>query len=220
MYFFDPHVGRRRRALVRDRAEHLRRVVRDELATEVRDATNRLRGIVAASRRVVGGADGDVTDDAIAQDLRTRFARLERPDAIVVEVRDGCVHLRGPVLFRDAERARRMVRRARGARSFVDELEIHATPDVPALRSRARPQGFAQLDPAGRLAVGLVVAAAVLPLFRHVPIFRVARLLVLGALGSSVYSIEGARRRGIASGPRARAADGERPRVELAAARP
>jgi hypothetical protein len=205
MYFFDPDIGRRRRALARDQLVHLSRVVRDELETEVRDAAHRLRGMVAATRRLAGGANGDVSDETIAQTIRARLARLERPDAIVVEVEEGCVRLRGPVLTRDAERARRAVRRVRGARSLVDELEVHDAPDVPALSSPPRPHGFAQMDPAARLGVGLVGAAAVLPLFRHVSVSTAVRLLALGALGSAVVGTERARRQARARRPGARA---------------
>jgi hypothetical protein len=195
MYFFDPDRGRRRRALVRDQLVHLSRVVRHELEAEVRDAGNRLRGVFAGARRLATGARGDVTDETIAQTLKARLARLERPDAIVIEVRDGCVHLRGPALPRDAERARRIVRRVRGARALVDGLEVHSSPDVPALQSRAGDR----MDPGTRLAVGLVGAAAVLPLFRHVPVLLAARLLALGAIGSAIYGVERERRRSIAS---------------------
>ena len=216
MYFFDPHVGRRRRALVRDRAVHLVHVLRDEVETEVRDAGNRLRGVVATARRVAAGSRApDVSDETIASELRARLARLEHPDAIVVEVQDGCVHLRGQALAKDAERARRAVRRVRGARAMVDRLEVHAAPDVPALRGRVRP---VPIDPATRLAMGLVGAAAVLPLFRHVRLLPVARLLSLGALASAVYGVEGARRRAVAHVPSGRLA-GSAPSAAVEAAR-
>jgi len=213
MYFFDPDAGRRRRALVRDRAVHLGHVARDEIETELRDARNRLQGALATTRRVAS-ADGADSDERIAQELRSRFARTGGLDAVVVQVRDGCVRVGGPVLARDAERVRRAVRRQRGARSFVDELEIHESPDVPALRSRSQPLG--RIDPAGRMALGLVGAAAVLPLLRHVPILVIARLLALGAIGSSIFSVEQARRRAIASGPGPRD-EGRRPEPAAAA---
>jgi hypothetical protein len=61
LYFFDPDVGRRRRALVRDRAAHLARVVRDELEIGLRDAGNRVRGTIATTRRIAL----DVPDDRV-----------------------------------------------------------------------------------------------------------------------------------------------------------
>jgi hypothetical protein len=219
VYFLDPDMGGRRRALLRDQLVHLSRVVRDELESEVRDARNRLGGVIASAWRLAGGANDDVSDETVAQTIRARLARLERPDAIVVEVEDGCVRLRGPALSRDAERARRVVRRVRGARSLVDELEVHAAPDVPALSGEPRPHGFAQMDPSTRLTVGLVGAAAVLPLFRHVPLLRAARLLALAALGSAVYGIERTRRRTTARGPGARSDVGGGSGSTLTAAR-
>jgi hypothetical protein len=144
-----------------------------------------------------------------------RLARLEHPDAIVIEVQDGCVHLRGQALPKDAERARWAVRRVRGARAMVDRLEVHAAPDVPALRGRVRP---VPIDPATRLVMGLVGAAAVLPLFRHARLLPVARLLSLGALASAVYGVESARRHAVAHAPSGRVAVAA-PSAEVEAAR-
>jgi hypothetical protein len=74
------------------------------------------------------------------------------------------------------------------------------------------------IDPATRLAMGLVGAAAVLPLFRHVRLLPVARLLSLGALASAVYGVEGARRRAVAHVPSGRLA-GSAPSAAVEAAR-
>jgi hypothetical protein len=46
-YFFDPDMGRRRRALVRDQVVRLIRIAREEVRAGVRDASNRAQGVTA-----------------------------------------------------------------------------------------------------------------------------------------------------------------------------
>jgi hypothetical protein len=193
-YFFDPDVGRRRRALVRDRIVHWLAVVRQELESELHDLRNRTRGAVASVRRI--GAAPKSSDEAIAGRIRARLRSLEHPGAVRVAVREGRVHLAGPVLPRDAERARRIVRHVRGAQELVDELEVHQEPDVPALRDR--PRGVIEREPLARLAVGLLTMGAASPVARRMGTGTTARLLALWALGAAVASAERARVRAVA----------------------
>jgi hypothetical protein len=192
MYLFDPDRGRRRRALLRDQATHWLGVVREEVVTEWRDARHRAEGAVAELRRI--GKPAPTTDEAIAGRIRARFASLEQPGGMTVDVRDGRVHLSGPVLARDAERARRMVRRVRGANQLVDELEVHDEADVPALQVERR-RGFGDLPPSARLAASLATIVAVAPVVRRVGRIRTARGIAMAALGTAMMNVERARRR-------------------------
>jgi hypothetical protein len=200
-YFFDPDVGRRRRALVRDQLVHWYTVLRQDLSAELRDVSNRARGAAAAARRI--GRPAPLTDDAIAGRIRTRLRSLEQPAGIRVDVRDGRVHLAGPVLVRDAERVRRIVRRIPGALELMDELEVHAMPDVPALRERQRNAS----EPATRLAIGLLTLAATAPIARRVGPVGTARTLAVCALGAAVANVERARLRAVEGSRGQRAAD-------------
>ena len=58
MYYFDPQQGRRRRALVRDRLVHARRVARDLAAGKAQDVRNRAQGAVAETAGAVERAAG------------------------------------------------------------------------------------------------------------------------------------------------------------------
>ena len=50
MYLTDPDMGRRRRALILDQYTHAKRVVREGTENAVRDATNRVGGIIAKAQ--------------------------------------------------------------------------------------------------------------------------------------------------------------------------
>jgi hypothetical protein len=192
MYLFDPDRGRRRRSLLRDQAVHWVAVTVEELATEWRDVRNRVEGGVARVRRI--GQPGPASDEAVAGRIRARLASLEQPGAIRVDVREGRVFLGGPVLARDAERARRIVRHVRGANELVDELEVHGEPDIPALQGDRR-RRFADLPPSARLVASLATIVAVSPVIRRVGRIRTARGIAMAALGSAMVNVERARQR-------------------------
>jgi ribosomal protein S17E len=50
MYLTDPDMGRRRRALLRDQYTHAKRVVREGTENAVRDATNRVGGLIGKAQ--------------------------------------------------------------------------------------------------------------------------------------------------------------------------
>jgi hypothetical protein len=192
MYLFDPDRGRRRRSLLRDQAVHWIALTAEELATEWRDVRNRVEGGVAKVRGI--GQPTPTSDEAVAGRIRARLASLEHPGAIRVDVREGRVHLGGPVLARDAERARRIVRHVRGANELVDELDVHDEPDIPALQEDRR-RTFADLPPTARLVASLATIVAVSPVVRRVGRIRTARGLAMVALGSAMVKVERARQR-------------------------
>ena len=53
MYFFDPENGRRRRALMRDKAVHYNKVGREYADATYKDLRNRAEGVVAETRGYV-----------------------------------------------------------------------------------------------------------------------------------------------------------------------
>jgi len=192
MYLFDPDRGRRRRSLVRDQAVHWLGVTAEEIQAEWRDLRNRAQGTVAAVRRIGGPAPA--SDEAVAGRIRARLASLEQPGSIRVDVREGRVYLGGPVLARDAERARRIVRHVRGANELIDELEVHHEPDIPALQGERR-RRFADLPPSARLVASLATIVAVAPVVRRVGRLRTMRGIAMAALGSAMVNVERARQR-------------------------
>ena len=53
MYFFDPENGRRRRALLRDKAVHYNKEAREYADATYKDLRNRAQGVVAETRGLV-----------------------------------------------------------------------------------------------------------------------------------------------------------------------
>lgn len=162
---FDPDRGARRRALVRDKVVRAGRRAADALDTTVRDVTNRTRGMTAET---VGWMTESPVDDArLLERVRARLGRAcSHVRAIDVDVREGQVTLRGPVLANEVEAVLSAAAAVRGVESLINDLEPYDSAEgVPALQGRGRIAGsrFDLLQthwaPATRALVG---AAAVL----------------------------------------------------------
>ena len=94
MYYFDPLVGRSRRGLVRDRGLAAGHDAGAFLRARTRRATDRLQGVVAATRARF--ADETLGDQRLHERIRARLGRLvDQPDAVQVEVLAGHVILSG-----------------------------------------------------------------------------------------------------------------------------
>jgi hypothetical protein len=123
-FFLDPRLGRRRRALVRDKAARLAHVTSDAADTTSRDLGNRARGLVA--------------------ELRSRARREDVSDEVVVErvrAQNGRVVLSGPVLADEVARLLRRAAGVRGVRAVENRLEVHETPEgVPGLQGEPSPR--------------------------------------------------------------------------------
>jgi hypothetical protein len=63
VYLFDPVQGRRRRALVRDKAYSQLKAVQDCVPGIVQDLRNRTHGVVAETRRAVGHPEAHQTEN-------------------------------------------------------------------------------------------------------------------------------------------------------------
>lgn len=124
MYLFDPVRGRRRRVLVRDKL--VRSLAQSRRATGVmgRDARHRLQGAAARTRSLIRA--NDVSDDVLAERVRTALGRAtSHPGAIDVSSSDGTVTLRGVVLKREHPRVMRAARAAAGMCEVHDELAAY-----------------------------------------------------------------------------------------------
>lgn len=163
---FDPDSGGRRRALIRDkvaRAAHL--TARGADAT-LRDMTNRARGMAAATRGRMWTEDVD--DVRLLERVRARLGRAcSHPHAIAVEVREGEVTLRGPILADEVRDVLNMAASVRGVHSVVNELDPHETAEgIPSLQGRGRRAGpsldllQSHWSPATRALVGAAALAA------------------------------------------------------------
>jgi uncharacterized membrane protein len=183
MYGLDPNQGRRRRARLRDEADHLAHAAVRSANKAVEDASHRVHGVGARLRSLAGS--GRVDDPVLAERVRSCLGRLSsHPHALRVTVKDGVVELQGPVLAEEVRALLTRVRRVPGVVGLRDTLERHAGPDVPSLQgARAIPRhGLARSrwSPAARWAVGGAGIFLALSGLRRGPVG-----MVLGALGAS-----------------------------------
>jgi hypothetical protein len=165
-FIFDPDRGRRRRALARDKAISASRLTRDAIDTTVRDASNRARGIAAATRGRVAGGDAD--DATLVERVRAKLGRASsHPRAIEVQACEGEVTLCGPVLASEMNAVLATAAGVRGVQSVINQLDAHESDEgVPSLQGEGRAAG-PSLDllqnhwaPATRALVAMTALAA------------------------------------------------------------
>jgi BON domain len=138
LFIADPRAGRRRRALVRDRFVRASRKTRDALDATARDIANRTSGTVAAARG--RWTDERVDDRRLLERVRAKLGRAcSHPHAIDVDVADGAVALRGPILANEADNVLATIHSVGGVLSVTNALEIHESAEgVPALQGGER----------------------------------------------------------------------------------
>jgi hypothetical protein len=160
MYLFDPILGRRRRALLRDQGVRTLHAASDFLDKAVRDAQHRIEGTLAEVSHVV--SDDPANDDVLVERVRSKLGRfVSHPRAIEVSAFDGRIVLSGPVLADEVPSLLRGIRGVRGVRDIENYLETHQPEEhVPVLQG-GRPRVGEQFEwmqanwsPAVRLAAG------------------------------------------------------------------
>lgn len=124
MYMLDPSVGTRRRALVRDKARAYWRKTGALIGKMARDARNRARGLVSATRPLYRGAE--VPDDAILEErVRAQLGHaISHGDAIRVTAHQGRVTLSGRISPSAADKLLATVASVAGVTEVVNRLEI------------------------------------------------------------------------------------------------
>lgn len=174
----DPIGGRRRRALIRDKAVSAAHTAGDAVDTTSRDLANRGRGVLARLRARL--RPEDVDDDTLVERVRARIGGVvSHPHAVRVSAENGRITLAGPILADEIDRTVMRAARVRGVRAVDNQLEAHDGADgVPALQGA----------PGGRREGGR------LPLWRR-RWSPTARLLT-GVTGASLGAWAG-RRRGV-----------------------
>ncbi|XYI02661.1 SRPBCC family protein [Sorangium sp. So ce1128] len=167
MYTLDPDRGARRRSSARDKVVSLAHRTGAFLDKSARDLRNRSRGVLAdtgASLRQ------EAVPDAVLSDrIRAKLGRaVSHPRAIDVEVLDGCVTLRGPVLAHEVDGLLAAVSCVGGVRRVSNALEVHPSAEgIPSLQGSSTRTGerFALMKASwsptarmlmGALGVGLV----------------------------------------------------------------
>jgi uncharacterized membrane protein/osmotically-inducible protein OsmY len=139
MYLFDPDQGRRRRALVQDKATRAARKTRDAIEVLSKDLRNRGQGLIAEAR---GWRHAEqVDDETLAARVRSRLGRAARHlGSLTVTAKNGVITLRGPVLADEVPGVLRRTESVRGVRAVENQLEVHQRPEnIPGLQGKATP---------------------------------------------------------------------------------
>jgi uncharacterized membrane protein len=141
-YLFDGRPGRRRRALLRDKAVHATHAIAQGADVTARDVAHRARGLAAEVRSRLRG-DGREDDDVIAERARAKLGRVtSHPGAIQVKCQGGRIVLEGDVLKREHREILLATEHVRGVSGIDDHLHTHARAgDVPNLQGAGRPRG-------------------------------------------------------------------------------
>jgi hypothetical protein len=129
MYMLDPDKGKRRRALIGDKAYSVVSDTRQALGAATRDAAHRIEGLRARARRLM--TDAPVPDDLqLIERVRARIGRLvSHPHAIQVGANNGRVTLSGPVLAYEVSRLLNAIRNVWGVSSVEDRLVVYDSPE-------------------------------------------------------------------------------------------
>jgi uncharacterized membrane protein len=212
MYFYDPQMGRRRRALGRDKLIHLAHRLDDAVNVTSRDLTNRSVGLWAEMRSSFSSEE--VINEVLAERVRAQLGGLvSHPSAVEVSAEQGRVTLSGPVLRDEVDRMLRGVASVRGARAVENCLAVHdEAGDVPGLQGQpvrrisGRPLDLMQMhwSPATRLFMGAAGGAMVIYGTGRRDAFGSAiGLAGLTLLARAITNIESKRLLGVGAGRRA-----------------
>ena len=162
----DPNRGARRRALMRDQAFRASRLTGEVLDTTMHDFLNRTQGMGAEARGWM--FERRVDDRRLRERVRAKLGRVcSHPRAIDVDVQEGQVTLRGPVLAAEVKDLLSTAATVRGVGSVINELEPHDSAEgIPALQGSGGVAGsrFDPLQPnwapATRALLGAAAVAA------------------------------------------------------------
>ena len=158
MYFLDPDRGKRRRALVRDKAIHTTNQLGKTMDSVSRDFTNRATGLAAEVQSLF--LIETPTDVRIVERVRARIGHVvTNPSKVKVSARYGVVNLGGSVLVSEVSALLHCVTGTRGVVGVRNELLASSVPgadpedmgEVIVMTKRNAPLHW---SPATRLVVG------------------------------------------------------------------
>ncbi|MEI2416536.1 BON domain-containing protein [Orrella sp. JC864] len=134
MYYLDPQMGRRRRALLCDKFDALCHDACHAMQAKGKDAAHRVKGMVAQAGSSM--ASEPVDDERLAERIRSQLGRLvSTPGAVDVSVADGVATLSGQILAAEREPLVEAVAAMQGVGGVDDRLSTHDAPgNVPELQ--------------------------------------------------------------------------------------
>ena len=124
MYLFDPQMGKRRRALIRDQFVRAGNKAGDTFSATQAEVSHRAKGAVMEARQRV--SRGPISDEMLVERVRAQLGRASsHPRSIVVTAHDGIVTLSGPVLADEVVALLARVRSVPGVQDLDNQLEVH-----------------------------------------------------------------------------------------------
>ena len=137
MYIFDPLVGRRRRAVARDKVNRFAHKTLDAMDVTSRDLKNRVVGLAAETKSLI--SPREVSDEVLAERIRSKLGGLVgHPSSIEVKVENGKVILSGPILVGEVDRLIKNVSAMRHVKGVENQLQAHESAgSVPGLQGEA-----------------------------------------------------------------------------------
>lgn len=161
MYLLDPQQGRRRRALVRDKAVRAGHEASDATGVVARDMAHRAWGFLAELRgRLLPG--GTPTPRRTEERARAILGRVvSHPGAITVNAQNGRLVVSGYILEREVDPLLNALRSVPGIQEVENRLEVGHQPEhMPSLQGGRRRPGLVpdifqrRMAPATRLLLG------------------------------------------------------------------
>jgi len=144
MYVLDPERGKRRRALVRDKAVRAANKASDRFEARSRDLKNRARG--AALELKARTRKEDVEDPVLEERVRAELGRVvSNPGSVEVAAIAGTVILSGSVRTSELDDLLSAVRGVSGVVNVENRLEMYGAADeIPGLQGGRAPRGKAE----------------------------------------------------------------------------
>ena len=149
VYVMDPVAGKRRRALARDAVIHGAKVFRRAVNITARDTADRLKGFIEVGKGLF--KHGHISDEILADRVRTEIGRVSSHPHVEVIVEEGCVTLLGPVAAHEEVPVLEAIESVRGVQAIVNRMEPYA----PAANMRTQARRMRILNRQKRL-VGVV----------------------------------------------------------------
>ena len=188
MYFYDPQLGRRRRATLRDGALGASHRASHWLDVAIRDAQNRLEGTAAEFQSLF---DSEApSDETLQQRVRAKLGHVaSHPHLIEVRAENGRVTLAGHSPAHETRGILSAVGAVRGVCSVDNRLDAEMPPEARE-SSHPHPRGTWQAEmldyawpPAKRLFAGLTGGLLMLNCMAR----RTPAAMLLGTLGFGMF---------------------------------
>lgn len=134
MYVLDPERGKRRRAIVRDKAMAGAHKAGERLSARSRDVANRARGVAAEVKSLTKTEEPG--DRVLEERVRAELGRVvTRPASIEVAAVAGTVLLSGAVVTNEVDDLLSAVRGVAGVEDVENRLEVYETAEEVEHRS-------------------------------------------------------------------------------------